>query len=217
MATKLQILQTEGRYNAQYIDEILDAVSLTADDELPMPSLLRFQLMQKLHCLGLFAVPCWDWVEKFAQLVKGKRVLDFGAGTGIITAMLRRLGVASVAVDIDEWKMPRLIDDLIVADGLEYLSIYKGMFDVLFVGWPPMNETCKMACDLFFDEGKEIFYLGEDRNGCTADRSFFDAYSLEQIDVGYRPLFGVYDQMFRVCWKRGEAVEEVREKELEVV
>lgn len=203
MAAKLQILRTDGKYNALHLDEILDAVSLTAGDELPASSLSRFQLMQEFHRLGLFAVPCWDWVGKFAQLVKGKRVLDFGAGTGILTAMLRRLDVESVAVDIDEWKMPRLIDDLILTDGLEYLSEHKRMFDVLFIGWPPMNGICKKACDIFFDEGKEIFYFGENRDGCTADVSFFDTYCLEQIDVGYRPLFGLYDQMFRVCGKKG--------------
>ena len=198
MMFKLLKLKMQHKYNNRHIYEILDNISLTSKMGTEDIEQL-INMMSRFHWeLSLFAIPTWEWINNFAKLLKNKKVLEFGAGTGIITAMLREKGIKIRAIDNNNRELPRLIDNMIIDEGVKYIKEHKNEYDVLFFAWPEMNDTCVKACNIFLKNDKQIYYLGEHEGGCTANDRFFEKFNLEEVKVGYTPLFGLHDFLYEV-------------------
>ena len=198
MLDRLLKMKSAGQYHSGHIHQILDNVSLTSEMGTENVDQL-VNMMPRFHWgLGMFAIPTWEWVGNFSVLLKNKRVLDFGAGVGIITAMLKDKGVEVRAIDNNNRELPKLIDTMIIDEGVKYVREHKDEYDVLFLAWPEMNETCLDVCNIFCGEGKKVYYLGEGEGGCTASDKFFETFDLKYLDIGYAPLFGLHDFVYEV-------------------
>ncbi len=214
MLNALLDMKESGRFNKEHVDEILDTIADGVDygvDNEEDVLMAKIAMVGRFHeGLGIYAIPSWKWLRPFAKMLEGKKVLEFGAGTGILTAAMRRLGVNIDAVDSQKkaWRhIPCLLEDIKVCDGLEYLKAHEKDYDVLFLAWPYMDDTCRLACKAF-GEKKEIYYFGEDQLwedmcGCTANMAFFSEFDLEMVDVEYNPLWDLRDFLYRVFPKRG--------------
>lgn len=219
MMEEMIALKEAGKFNARYIDEIVATISETTDKfgdmDIERQRQERENMTHEFHeKLGIYAIPAWAWLKPFAEQLKDKKVLEFGAGTGLTTVALHRLGVDIDAVDSrpkEWWHIPCLLEDIIICDGLKFIEEHGDEYDVLFIAWPYMNDVCRQACKAFMANGetKEIFYLGEPQLwenscGCTANMEFFAEFEIEEVkEAQYRPLWGLYDNLFRAYPKRG--------------
>lgn len=201
MLYALHNLKKKNQYNCKYIDKIFDNISTTSNLGESNIEEMAHMIFNFHDHLDLFAIPTWEWVINFSKLLENKKVLEFGAGTGIISAMLKKLNIDIRAIDNYNRHLNILFDEIEITDGIEYLKEHKDEYDVLFFAWPEMNDTCINACDIFLDENKKIYYLGEEAGGCTADDIFFNKYDLKFINVHYTSLFGLHDNLFEIIKK----------------
>lgn len=71
--------------------------------------------------------------------LRGKRVLDFGTGTGVLAILAERLGAAGVlAIDNDDWSMANAEENIeangcnnLILNKIDSLSQLEGRFDIL--------------------------------------------------------------------------------------
>lgn len=105
------------------------------------------------------------------EFLKDKSVVDLGCGSGYISAVLSKLGVADItAVDNNERAWGKAYFDIVEEDMLEHdISSY----DVVLLSWPDYcaPEAAKIAEKL--TSGQILIFQGESRGGCTADEDFF--------------------------------------------
>jgi SAM-dependent methyltransferase len=112
-------------------------------------------------------------------LLKGKKVLDAGSGTGYLAHCLAEKGVDVVAIDNSpvgdgggcsvfhtSWR--RDIDGQ-VEDHLP------GDFDAVILSWPNHDHPFGFEVVSKMRVGQMLVYQGEGAGGCTADDTFFEA------------------------------------------
>ena len=201
MIHRLIKINNQGRFNKNNLKEILNNVALTSDIG-TTDSSMHFQIsdMMDMHSqLNIFAIPTYEWLEQLSYYIKNKRVLEIGAGTGIISAILRTFNIDITPIDNFARAINPLID-VVYADGIEYIERHQNEYDVLLGCWPEMDNTFKAACDAFGE--KEIYYVGEWEGGCTADDEFFIDYDCINVPgINYPQFFGMHDDVFRVVKK----------------
>ena len=92
--------------------------------------------------MGLYSTVYMDWVEPLAKVLKGKRVLEVGAGrTGLLAYALTLCGVDVIATDkMEEGLSPFSFVPVESLCYKEAIAKYASECDVLLSCWAPMGQ-----------------------------------------------------------------------------
>ena len=161
---------------------------------------------------GFYCKPYWNWIDPFANYLKGKKVLDVMAGNGLISLCLKHRGINIDACDRATGKDNNYVRyrswDFPIISGEKYIEEQAKkdiVYDTILLIWPEYagDGTDKEICDVFLKSNPEgeIIFIGEDQEGCTGSDAFFEAYELdvfEEIDQHYIPDWGIHDSIYKV-------------------
>ena len=159
---------------------------------------------------GIFVKPYWKWLKNLANLLQGKKCLEVMCGNGLVSLVLRHLGINITAVDVSEidldktFKIYSCLSDVIRQSAEEYIKTTKEQYDTLIACWPPMDDDFVHICDTFLKHNPfgQIIYCGELEGGCTASDLFFAKYDLERLKIEYQSVYGVHDQFYTCTRKK---------------
>lgn len=165
---------------------------------------VSFMAHPKLIMKHIYCKPYWKWIKNLADKIKSNKIVEVGAGNGLVSLALRHLGCDITAVDNKKWMISST--EVITADAVSYVQENK--FDVLLCCWPEMSDMFYLTCENFLKNNKngKIIYCGENVGGCTASDKFFDNYDLDFLDIGYEPCIGLYDFFYVACKKERDKI-----------
>jgi hypothetical protein len=98
----------------------------------------------ELQRQGVWSVPTQELAEKIAGLCQGRRVLEIGAGNGLLCHSLKSQGLEITAVDDESWSLGgKLIRargaQVLTRDAVEALKEYSP--DVVICSWAPVGNA----------------------------------------------------------------------------
>lgn len=162
-----------------------------------------------LFHMGFSAVTL-DNCKVLKEIIKGGKVLEIMCGLGAYSYALRKLGCQVIATDdmswmaddtckYIDWKTNMWIDDAESIDAVSAIKKHGHNVDFILMSWPPQNEDFALNALLAMrkvNPNCRMIYIGEGKNGCTANDAFFDTL----IDVSDE-----YDCISRLretyhCW-----------------
>lgn len=121
-----------------------------------------------------------DFLSTSSLLLKNKRVLEVGAGSGFLSYCLQKNGIDITAIDLkvknNNYGFEKNYTNIIQANASDYLSKYNH-YDTIIMSWP--NYQTSFAHDVLskMKSGQRLIYIGEGYGGCTANDDFFDLLS----------------------------------------
>jgi len=128
------------------------------------------QRLQYINCFG-FAIPCG---ELFDELRTSALVVEIGAGSGYMTAIMRHCGIRVTGSDTGHWEWRRQFDDKQVrADGKTMVRRYPKA--VIFCSWPSHEETWYRQALKAMRVGQRIVTIMEDSCAEDGAQEYFDA------------------------------------------
>jgi hypothetical protein len=134
--------------------------------------------------------PSYESLRKISKFVGEGRVIDAGCGRGLWSALLFLSKKRVVAIDNFEnpiYKAENCLVTPIQAEAEEWIEMFGGPDDVLFMSWPPHWGDMASSC-LSAHRGSKLIYIGEGWGGCTADDEFFDMLDKGWNVVGEYPM-----------------------------
>lgn len=127
----------ESEFNPVVID---DFVAVRASFHPPFPTVQHDLIITPKMSFGTAHHPTtWLMIDAMRRLeITGKRVLDFGTGTGILAILASRLGAKDIiAIDIDDWSIENATENIAVnnCDNIKVIQAEApgahGRFDVI--------------------------------------------------------------------------------------
>ncbi len=120
-----------------------------------------------------------EQVDTLATELKGKRCIEVGAGTGLLSHLLQERGLDVLASDLGgeamgNYGMRRVWKRDHEGDSL---SLLPGSFDAVLLCWPPYQGSFGAQVLSAMRPGQVLFFEGEGAGGCTADDAFFEVLS----------------------------------------
>lgn len=147
-----------------------DSMSLEAHE-------VSFNLKRPYNKRYGFSLVTAETLGALCTIVKDKKVLDAGSGTGFLAQALADRGCAA-SITAAEWDgkkgygFERIIRQDFAGDATTLLP---GEFDVVILCWPNYDTPFAANVANAMQKGQTLIYLGEGRFGCTANEQFFDA------------------------------------------
>ena len=169
------------------IEPLLPAASYKTEFKLleKMTSFLQRETYVQRYGWVLLTREC---VDSLAQILKGRRVIDLGAGTGFLAHCLCERGVDVTAVDeAPPGSLPPEIPDDrklwkndIRGDSLEQPI---NEYDVIILSWPEYRSEVAAKVARMMSVGQLLVYQGELLGGNCAEDSFFDELDVKRWSV----------------------------------
>jgi len=152
-------------------------------------------------------MPTEDNIQKLYKLLKGKKVLEINAGTGLIANRLNKLGIDITATDKSSEKFNEVAETfrihtegnipVIEKDALSAMSEFD--YDVILSIWPPYKDDYMHKVLEKLPRGKELVVVGEGMGGCVSNDAFWTM--LESMEYDFIPIDtwpGIHDAIWRV-------------------
>lgn len=149
----------------------------------------------ELQRQGVWSVPTKDLAEKIAGLCQGRRVLEIGAGNGLLCHSLKSQGLEITAVDDESWSLggksirARGVEVLRM-DAVEALKEYSP--DVVICSWAPVGNTFER--EIFRTKSVQTYLAISSRHsfasgnwGAYKEQNAFDCSTSEAINSLIRP------------------------------
>jgi hypothetical protein len=151
-----------------------------------------------------------SWIEPLSKWIGNRKVLELMSGSGALSYALSQNNVNVIATDHHKWKdhndeqywENKYWTDIENLDALEALEIYGKDVDLILLSWAPINETAKNIIVKMreVNPNLQMIFIGEGKDGCTADDDFFsiisdiDDESFYSSVKDYQSFFGIYDK-----------------------
>lgn len=118
-----------------------------------------------------------------ANYIGSSKTLDAGAGTGFISAHLKRLGVNITASDIGGAAFADYgMNQVYVRDHEgDSLLLLPGDFQTVLLSWPPYDDSFGYSVISKMKPGTVLIYNGEGYGGCTGDDAFHYCLEVEFV------------------------------------
>ena len=157
-----------------------------------------------------FISPTLELARGFKKIVGEGKVLEIGAGTGLLAKYLEAAGIDIVATDDYswfsrngfQWKKYFSVEKLDFKD-----AIRKYKTDFLLMCWPKYDDPfAAEAAELFteLNPNGKILYIGEGSGGCTGDDLFHEGIleldPLDDINEIFPQWEGLHDNVYLVKW-----------------
>lgn len=141
-----------------------------------------------------WAIPTDEAIRVIAKL---SPIIEIGAGRGYWAALISKAGGDIMAYDI---KPPRTVYHRVFRGGPERAA--KTQARCLFLCWPIYSDS--MACECLQNfQGRYLAYVGESRDGCTADDDFYEMREQDwelQQSIVIPQWWGLHDDL--TIWRR---------------
>ncbi len=150
----------------------------------------------ELQRQGVWSVPTQDLSEKIAGLSQGRRVLELGAGNGLLCHSLRRQGVDVTAVDDESWSLG---GKSIRARGVEVLrmdatqALKQFSPEVVICSWAPVGNQFER--EIFTTKSVQTYLAISSRHsfasgnwGAYQQQKAFDCSTSEPLNSLIRPI-----------------------------
>lgn len=150
----------------------------------------------ELQRQGVWSVPTQDLSEKMAGLCQGRRVLELGAGNGLLCHSLKRQGVDITAVDDESWSLG---GKSIRARGVEVLrmdatqALKQFSPEVVICSWAPVGNSFER--DIFRTKSVQTYLAILSRHsfasgnwGAYKDQKAFNCSTSEPLNSLIRPI-----------------------------
>lgn len=110
---------------------------------------------------------CWGsglalarWVLDHPEAVRGKRVLDFGAGSGVVALACAQAGAASIACDLDAdallaCRLNAELNELQVEMSADYFAV-SGELDLILAADVLYDRENRLFLDLFAERASQV-------------------------------------------------------------
>jgi hypothetical protein len=144
-----------------------------------------------------WAIPSDDAIHWLAKQLKGRPVVELGAGNGYWAHLLEQVGIEVTAYDRAlAWRGDE--NHWIRSDTKVWHPVRRGtqamvrnhQDKVLMLCWPPYNNRFAVET-LRYYQGDTLVYVGEHEGGCCADDEFFAALEQDWIETA------CYDEMIQ--------------------
>jgi hypothetical protein len=112
----------------------------------------------ELQRSGVWSVPTAEFAQKIAELCAGRKVLELGAGLGVLFSGLKSLGVNISAVDDDSWQIGvwgRGADNIQKMDAS--LALKSLSPEVVICSWPPPGNQFEV--DVFKTKSVQMYIV----------------------------------------------------------
>jgi hypothetical protein len=112
----------------------------------------------ELQRSGVWSVPTLEFAQKIGELCAGRKVLELGAGLGVLFSGLKSLGVNISAVDDDSWQIGgwgRGADNIQKMDAS--LALKSLSPEVVICSWPPPGN--KFEVDVFKTKSVQMYIV----------------------------------------------------------
>jgi predicted nicotinamide N-methyase len=149
-----------------------------------------------------------------AKWIGNKNVLEVMSGNGMLAYALNRKKANIIVTDSMKWwkfirkkKWPVDIEQI---DAIKAVEKYGREADFLLMSWPPYEDPLALNVIKKMHQINPdciCIYIGEWRNGCTADDAFFDNVeimhdiSFEQINKLYKNFKWLDDRLYLLKYK----------------
>lgn len=131
-----------------------------------------------------WSIPSKQSVEIIAKFIRGEKILEVGAGSGMWAKLLSLEDIDIVATDDYTWDSKFRYYDVEKMSYVESIEKYRDR-EVLMLSWP--NYQSEMAFEsLKLFQGKYFIYIGEKRNLSCGTPKFFD-----ELDSNWNQLFKI--------------------------
>jgi hypothetical protein len=140
---------------------------------------------------GMYCVYTKEFVALLKKELKGRRVLEIGAGNGLMARFLKQEGVDIVATDDYSW-----LDKIVYGDNVEKLAAADALAqhqpEVVLVSWPPPNNDFEKHV-FKTPSVKTYIVVGCSLEAATGNRKSYSAaekiFRLERSEVLAAALF----------------------------
>jgi len=127
-----------------------------------------------------WAVPSEKSINYMKQFIGGELALELGSGNGLWAKLLKDSGLNIIPTDPAIWSLdstynPNKEDKYIEVEKINHIQAIEKYHDanILIFIWPSYDENyAAEAVELF--SGNKIIYIGEGKNGCTANDRFHE-------------------------------------------
>lgn len=124
-----------------------------------------------------WAIYTKEYIESLARLLKGKRVLEVGAGRGVLEPLMQARGV--------DWKSTDAIripgENHVITMKADQALEYYDHAEVVFASWVPLGANW----DAVLLDKLPLIIVGEGAYGCTSGQDFCEA--VEKMDNTFEP------------------------------
>ena len=135
-----------------------------------------------------FVILPTEVISRLAGFMRGKRVLDSGAGSGYLSHCLRNRGIKVTAIDnwshnYGRWGSYKDVGSKVIHCDVRDHDV--GQYDIVVLSWPHdgMETVSKMV------SGQYLIYQGESWGGCTGSDEFFatleEPEQFEELDAAF--------------------------------
>lgn len=143
-------------------------------------------MLVRESCVGQSFVLLTDEFLRSLQLLfrEFKSIVEIGAGIGWLGHWLGKYGV-SIQASIDnkswcEFPQNRYLDIVQKMDSLDYLLLYPEV-DLFILAWPQEDDLATRIWQAL-GPGQYLLYIGEERDGCTANSAFFELIHGHEVE-----------------------------------
>jgi len=172
--------ETFNREGAHLVAKALLGTLCSAD----MPNRWDMYAIRNYFCRNAaWCFPTVEWADSMAALCEGKKVLEIGAGNGLIAKLMRARGVDWVATDAAPPE--RVLSEVEYLRAGHAVDKYVDECDLVFWSWWPYEGSAEdlYAAENFLKRGKRVIVVGESGGGCTGSRDFWES---DDIGINYR-------------------------------
>lgn len=144
----------------------------------------EMHLKEVYNSQGMFAFVSWKWINPLVEWIGKRKCLEVMAGRGWLSYALRQKGVDVISTDNFSWSNERgwkePLTEVIEADAIESINLFGDKVDLVFLGWPYMDDTAYKTIKRLHEVNPhaQVIYIGEGGGGCTANDDFFNHFEL---------------------------------------
>lgn len=150
-----------------------------------------------------FVILPTEVISRLAGFMRGKRVLDSGAGSGYLSHCLRNRGIRVTAIDnwshsYGSWGSYERVNSKVINCNVKDHDV--SQYDIIVLSWPHdgMETVSKMV------SGQYLIYQGESLGGCTGSDEFFAALDesgqFEEIDAAFLNEYAIQFECIHDDW-----------------
>ena len=160
---------------------------------MPRPTMIKYDYIDSMSEV----VPDKIAINAIINFYKNNKInylLELGSGLGLWAALLIKGGLTVKATDKKGKTEP--YTDIEQLQAIDAVEKYQDA-DCLFICWPAYNKSYAADSVKLFN-GKYIIYIGEGREGCTANDEFFDILEKDWIReqmLDIKNWWGIHDRM----------------------
>lgn len=124
-----------------------------------------------------FVVVSERLISSLSESLRGRSVIEVGAGTGFLSKKLQDSGIDVHATDAkpfneSQYGFGKTHTEIEIIDGAS--AIARRHYDDVILSWPSYSTEFATETLLAMKPGQRLHYCGEGYGGCTASDSFFD-------------------------------------------